>query len=212
MSNFQRNWENKKDESLGDKIKTAVKPDEPLKKKLEQAIRLLQIQISKLDGTAAKLKEKDQKYFEKVVTYLQKHDNERANIYATELAEIRKMYKMLTQAKLALEQISTRLSTATELGDVVAVLDPAMKVLSSVRRGVSGVMPAAEDELGEISTLLNNIMVDAGQIYSSGINFEPNNDEAENILSQASAVAEARMKQTLPDISGLGLGTEGSKQ
>ncbi|MGC8599541.1 MAG: Snf7 family protein [Nitrososphaeria archaeon] len=212
MSNFQRNWENKKDESIGDKIKTAVKPDEPLKRKLEQAIRLIQIQIAKLDGTASKLKEKDQKYFEKVVSYLQKHDNERANIYATELAEIRKMYKMLTQAKLALEQISTRLSTATELGDVVAVLDPAMKVLTSIRRGVSNVMPAAEDELGEISTLLNNIMVDAGQISSSGISFEPTNDEAESILSQASAVAEARMKQTLPDISGLGLGAEGSKQ
>ncbi|MFP3133222.1 MAG: Snf7 family protein [Nitrososphaeria archaeon] len=212
MSNFQKNWESKKDESIGDKIKTAVKPDEPLKRKLEQAIRLIQIQIAKLDGTASKLKEKDKKYFEKIVSYLQKHDNERANIYATELAEIRKMYKMITQAKLALEQISTRLSTATELGDVVAVLDPAMKVLSSIRRGVSNVMPTAEDELGEISTLLNNIMVDAGQISSSGISFEPTNDEAESILSQASAIAEARMKQTLPDISSLGLGAEGSKQ
>ncbi|MGC8568592.1 MAG: Snf7 family protein [Nitrososphaeria archaeon] len=212
MSEFQKRWEERKDEGITDKIKAAVRPDEPLRRKLEQAIRLIQVQISKLDATAAKLRDKDQKYFDRVVMYLQKHDNERANIYATELAEIRKMYKMITQAKLALEQISTRLSTATEIGDVVAVLDPAMKVLSSIRKGVSGVMPAAEDELGEISNLLNNILVDAGNMYGSGISFEPASDEAESILAQASAVAEARMKQTLPDVTGLGLSSEGSKQ
>ena len=212
MSEFEKRWESKQDESISEKIKGSVKPDKPLKKKLEEAIRLIQIQITKLDNTAAKLKEKDQRYFEKIVNYLQKHDNERANIYATELAEVRRMYKMLTQAKLALEQIATRLSTATELGDVVAALNPAMKVISSIRKGVSGVIPAAEDELGEISSLLNSIMVDAGQMYPSGISFEPTGDEAESILAQASAVAEARMKQNLPDVSGLGLGSEESKQ
>lgn len=212
MSEFEKRWESKQDESISEKIKGSVRPDKPLKKKLEEAIRLIQIQITKLDNTAAKLKEKDQKYFEKIVNYLQKHDNERANIYATELAEVRRMYKMLTQAKLALEQIATRLSTATELGDVVAALNPAMKVISSIRKGVSGVIPAAEDELGEISSLLNSIMVDAGQMYPSGISFEPTGDEAESILAQASAVAEARMKQNLPDVSGLGLGSEESKQ
>ncbi len=212
MSEFEKRWESKQDESISEKIKGSVRPDKPLKKKLEEAIRLIQIQITKLDNTAAKLKEKDQRYFEKIVNYLQKHDNERANIYATELAEVRRMYKMLTQAKLALEQIATRLSTATELGDVVAALNPAMKVISSIRKGVSGVIPAAEDELGEISSLLNSIMVDAGQMYPSGISFEPTGDEAESILAQASAVAEARMKQNLPDVSGLGLGSEESKQ
>ena len=35
-----------------------------------------------------------------------KHDTDSANVYATELAEIRKMEKMILHAQLALEQIA----------------------------------------------------------------------------------------------------------
>jgi division protein CdvB (Snf7/Vps24/ESCRT-III family) len=49
---------------------------------------------------------------------LQKHDTEHANVYANELAEVRKMIKTVTSSKLALEQIVLRLNTITELGDM----------------------------------------------------------------------------------------------
>ena len=212
MSDFDKRWNPQNKEGLGERVRAAVRPEQPLKARIEQAVRLLQAQIAKLDNTGARLKEKDSTYFQKVVHYLQKHDNDRANIYATELAEIRKMYRMLMQAKLALEEIVTRLTTATDIGDVVATLAPAMAVISSVRKGINGVMPAAEGEMSEISSLLNNILVDAGTIYGSSINFEAASEDAEKILSEAAAVAEAKMNQTLPDVSGLGLGSEESKQ
>ena len=44
---------------------------------------------------------------------------QRVNVFANELAEIRKMEKMIVHARLALEQIVIRLRTVSELGNVV---------------------------------------------------------------------------------------------
>jgi division protein CdvB (Snf7/Vps24/ESCRT-III family) len=210
MSEFVKKWNQPEGESLGDRIKGAVRPEGPLKPRIEQAIRQLQIQITKLDNAANRLKEKDSQLFQKIVNYLQKHDSDHATVYANELAEIRKMYKMINQAKLALEQIVTRLTTVTDLGDVVVTLAPAMAVIKSVRAGLMQIMPSAEQEISEISSLLSSILVDAGQLTGSTLNFEAANEDAERILAEASTLAEAKMKEKLPDLGSIGL-PEGEK-
>ena len=54
-----------------------------------------------------------------------------------ELGEIRKVEKMLTQESIALESVSMRLNTVSEVGDLVAVLAPAASVLNNIRSGMS---------------------------------------------------------------------------
>ncbi len=210
MSDFAKRWSSPQGEGVGERIKGAVRPEGPLKPRIEQATRQLQMQITKLDNTANKLKEKDNATFSKIVNYLQKHDTDHATVYANELAEIRKMYKMISQARLALEQIVTRLSTVTDLGDVVVTLAPAMSVIRSVKTGLTQVMPAAEGEISEISSMLSSILVDAGQMSGTTLNFESANEDAEKILAEASTLAEARMKEKLPDLGTLGI-SEGEK-
>ena len=83
---------------------------------------------------------------------------------ANELSEIRKMGLVLTQAKLALEQLVLRLSTVTELGDLAVTLAPALNVIRGVRPGLVSLVPDAEREIGEISGLLSGILLEAGQI------------------------------------------------
>ncbi|MGH9919571.1 MAG: Snf7 family protein, partial [Nitrososphaerales archaeon] len=131
---------------------------------------------------------------------VQKHDNQRASVFANELAEVRKMGKMVTQSRLALEQIVLRLSTITEMGDIVSTLAPATSIVRSVKQDITGVMPDVSSEMGEVSSLLNGILVDAGSIGGSTLNFEVANEEAERALSEAAAVAESRMKEKFPDI------------
>ena len=46
---------------------------------------------------------------------MQKNDDTRASMLANELSEVRKMNNVVTQAKLALEQLNLRLSTVQEL-------------------------------------------------------------------------------------------------
>ena len=200
MSAFAGKWEKQNNQSFGGKVKDSVRNPGPLKPRLDLAVRQIQVQCAKLDSTSTKLRERDNSIFGKVVASLQKHDTQHASVYANELAEIRKMNKMVTQAKLALEQIVLRLNTITELGDIVVTLTPAMAVIRNVKQGLVGVLPEAESEIGEISGLLSSILVDAGTVGGYSLNFEAANEDAEKILSEASAVAEQRMKEKFPEI------------
>ena len=200
MSTFAGKWEKQSNQSFGTRVKDSVKNPGPLKPRLDLAIRQIQVQVAKLDSTSTKLRERDNSIFGKVVASLQKHDTQHASVFANELAEIRKMNKMVTQAKLALEQIVLRLNTITELGDIVVTLTPAMAVIRNVKQGLVGVLPEAESEIGEISGLLSSILVDAGTVGGYSLNFEAANEDAERILAEASAVAETRMKEKFPEV------------
>ncbi len=209
MSQFASKWERPQSQGFGDRVKDAVRPAGPLKPRLESAMRQIQVQVSKLDSTMTKLKERDASIFGKVVGSLQKHDSAHASVYANELAEIRKMNRMVTQAKLALEQIVLRLNTVQELGDIVVTLTPAMSVIKGVKNGLVQVLPEAENEIGEISGILSSILVDAGQMGGYTLNFEAANEDAEKILTEASAVAEQRMKDRFPELpTGVGATSE----
>ncbi len=200
MSTFQNKWEKNQGQSFSSKVKESVRNPGPLKPRLDLAIRQIQVQVAKLDGTSTKLRERDSQIFGKVVGSIQKHDTQHASVFANELAEVRKMNKMVTQARLALEQIVLRLNTITELGDIVVTLTPAMSVIRSIKQGLVGVLPEAENEIGEISGLLSTILVDAGTVGGYSLNFEAANEDAERILAEASAVAEQRMREKFPEI------------
>jgi division protein CdvB (Snf7/Vps24/ESCRT-III family) len=124
----------------------------------------------------------------------------RASVFANELAEVRKMEKMIMHARLALEQIVLRLRTVSELGDVVSTLAPAVGVLRTVRTGMASIFPEAERELGQIGNLLNGIIIDAGQSTGLTINFENANEDAQKILTEAATVAEQKIKEKFPDL------------
>ncbi len=200
MSKFEEKWVKEQKPGVGDRVREAIRPSGPLKPRLEDAIRAIQTQIARLDAMATKLKERDAAIFNKVVSSIQKHDTQHASVFANELAEIRKMLRMVTSSKLALEQIVLRLNTVTELGDIVVTLAPAMAVIRSVKSGIISVLPEAEREINEISSLLSSILVDAGQVSGTTLNFEAANEDAERILAEASAVAEQRMKERFPEL------------
>jgi len=198
---FARKWEVRPDQqSITKKIREAVRPPGPLKPRLDRAIRRIEVQIQKLDRASERFSQRDKSIFAKIVEAYTQHDMARANILANELAEIRKMEKMIMHAKLALEQIVLRLSTVSELGDIVTTLAPAVSVLRSVRGGMAMIFPEAERELGEIGDLLNGIIIEAGQTTGSTINFEAANEDAQKILNEAATVAEQRIKEKLPEL------------
>jgi division protein CdvB (Snf7/Vps24/ESCRT-III family) len=197
---FVSNWEDKREPSTTEKIKEAIKPAGPLKPRLESAVRSLQMQIQRLDQIHARLSDRQKVMFEKVVDAVKKHDQARASIYANEVAEIRKMVKLIMQSRLALESIAIRLGTVEDLGDIVVNLAPAIKVISTVSRSIGSVVPEAEKGMGEISQMLSTILVEAGQTGNYTISFETGNEDAAKIMEEAAAVAEARLKQEFPDL------------
>lgn len=192
---FTRKWE---EQSGG--LRSVIRSPTPMKMKIDQAIRRVELQIQRLDQAANRLTDRDKQIFSKVVAAYTKHDQQRANVFANELAEIRKMSKFMMHAELALERVVLRLKTVSQLGDVVVTLAPATKVLQQVRTGVYGVLPNAERELGQVGTMLNEIMIEAGQSTGMSPDIETANEESQKILNEAAMIAEQRMKEKFPEL------------
>ena len=208
---FAKKWGKGYEEAaLTERIKEAVHPPGPLKPRLDFAVRRIELQIQRLDKAGDRFTERDKSIFDRIVKAYSKHDMPRANVFANELAEIRKMEKMIMHARLALEQIALRLSTVSELGDVVSTLAPAVGVLRGIRNGMSAIFPEAEREIGQIGNLLSGIIVDAGQSTGLNINFETANDDAQKILTEAATVAEQKIKEKFPELPA-GMPTIGEK-
>ncbi|MCX8153524.1 MAG: Snf7 family protein [Candidatus Bathyarchaeota archaeon] len=198
---FAKKWEAKRDtQPFTERIKDAVSPPGPLKPRLDFAVRRIELQVQKLDQAAERFSQRDKAIFARIVDAYTKHDTARANVFANELAEVRKMEKLIINARLALEQIVLRLRTVSELGDVVSTLGPAVGVLRSVRAGLVSIFPEAETELGEIGNLLSGIMIEAGQSSGMTLNFDTVNEDAQKILAEAATVAEQKVKDKFPEL------------
>jgi division protein CdvB (Snf7/Vps24/ESCRT-III family) len=198
---FADKW-HKKDQGPGilGRLKDGVRPPPPIKPQIEQANRQIKVLIAQLDGAVGRIRQRDQKIFAQVVASLASHDAQHAAVYANELSEVRKMGKMVTQSQLALEQISLRLSTVTDFGEIANTLGPAVNVIKSMKDGLRSALPEADREMSEISGLLSSILVSAGQSGGPSMNFEAANEDAQKVLDEAAAVAEQRMKESFPEI------------
>jgi division protein CdvB (Snf7/Vps24/ESCRT-III family) len=198
---FAKKWETKREEtSFIGNIRGTVQPQQPLKSRLDYAVRRLELQIKKLDQASERFSQKDRSLFAKIVDSYAKHDTPHANIYANELAEVRKMEKLVMNARLALDQVVLRMKTVTEFGDLVCTLGPCISVLRSINVGLCGVLPEAENELGDISNMLSGLMFDCGTSSGMSLNFNSVNEDASKILSEAAAVAEQKLSANFPDL------------
>ena len=197
-----KKWNNNaQSESIRDKLREAAQSQTPLKPRIEEAQKKLQIQISKLDSISFKLQEKDKVIFNRIVNAMQNHDSHYGKLLSGELSQIRKTNKMVNSAKLAFEQIQLRLNTMTELGDVVVTLSPAMSVIKGIQGGLKTMLPEADQSFGQISELLGGIMSGSSQIPtveigSRDLTFD---EEALKIIEEASAIVEEDTRDKFPD-------------
>ncbi|MCP8305418.1 MAG: hypothetical protein H3Z50_08160 [archaeon] len=197
---FSEKWVKDESKSRRERLKEMIKPAEPLKTRVEEARLKIQVQAKKLDTKLAKLKARDSFVFKKMVTAVQKHDVRMCTALSNELAEVRKTAKMVSQTKSVLEQITLRLNTIKDTGDIVVTLAPVVGSIRNVQSGLSRVMPEAEYEMGEISSVLSDVVMNAGRLGGFVLNFEVANEDAEKILEEASAVAEQKMKEDFPKL------------
>ncbi|MBA4453248.1 MAG: Snf7 family protein [Nitrosopumilus sp.] len=198
---ISNSWNKASGESLSQKVMGKVRPDEPLKNKIEFAQRKLQSQITKLDGINIKLQRKHDSIFEKIVNAQKTHNNGYAKAYANELAQVRKMKNMVSGAKLSMEQVQLRLSTVSELGDVVVTLSPAMSLIKGLSSSLSGIMPEANASMNDLSSILGDVLsgsavTDAG-IMDAGVSENP---DTMAILEEAHSVIESQSKVSIPEV------------
>ena len=202
VKGFVDRWKKKDEEvSIASKVKNVVKPQENLKEQITLVIQRIDAQTRTLDMAVQRFQNRDADIFNRVVKAYGERNEARANILATELAEVRKIERMLTHASLAMQSISMRLNTVSEVGDLVSVLSPAKTVLNSVRTEMCGILPEASAELGNIGNLLNDIVGTTCQTADIPVNSTRVDPEAEAILKEAMMVTEKKLKEQLPEIN-----------
>jgi len=202
VDGFVDRWKEKPQQpSFISKIKDAGKPSQGLKKQISTVLQRIEVQKQKLNNAQSRFEQRDATLFKRTVKALSERDTMRANVLAGELAEIRKVEKMLMHASLALESVSLRLNTVSELGDVVTVLAPAAGVLNNIRAGMSSIFPEAGRELENIGTLLTDIVSTTHQDTGMPVNIGTASLEAEKILEEAETAAERKLKAQLPEVS-----------
>ena len=194
-------WDKVVGENITQKVISKVRPEEPIKNKIDFAQKKLETQIFKLEGINEKLQKKHDMIFDRIVHAQRNNKNSYAQAYAGELAQVRKMKNMVSGAKLSMEQIKLRLSTVSELGDVVVTLSPCMAIIRGLAPSLRGIMPDANASMQDLSQILGDVMssssLNMGDTMSVGP--EPNSDTLA-ILEEAHNVIAGQTKSTIPDI------------
>ena len=187
-------------ESISEKFMGTVKPEAPLKHRLDFAQKKLQVQITKLGETEQKLKQKDEVFLQKIVEATKANNQSYAKMYANELAEIRKHNKTVSNAKLSMEQVQIRLNTVSELGDVVVTLSPCMSMIKGLSTSLGGMMPEVAESMQDLSSMLGDIATGTQMTHEGTMGeFSASNKEAESILAEANAIAEGEFRKTMPE-------------
>ena len=201
MVSFTDKWNAlKNNEKLTQAFMGKVKPDAPLKNRLDAAQKKLQLQISKLSEIDTKLQQKNDAIFEKIVSAKKSNDEDYARIYANELSEIRKHKQMVGNAKLSMEQIQIRLNTVSELGDVVVTLSQCMSLIKGLSASLGGMMPTMSDSMQDLSTMLGDIVTGSSITHDGSIGqINTTSSDAISILEEAQSIVEGNTRQIMPE-------------
>ncbi|MFB5606874.1 MAG: Snf7 family protein [Candidatus Nitrosomaritimum yanchengensis] len=211
MPNFDKTWARQETQSVTGKIRDAVQPQGALKPRIQTAVNKLQVQISKMDSMLGKLHERDAQLFKRIVTAMQQHDTSTSKVLSNELAEIRKVTKMLGNARMSLEQVQLRLTTIHDLGDAMVAIGPAMSTMKGLKSSLGRFMPEADSELNAMTQTLNGLMMDSLAGDSFSLETDSSSEETEKILQEASAVAEQQIGDKFPSVpSQTGLSSQSS--
>ena len=201
MTSFEKSWAQREVKSMTERIRDTVKPQGALKPRIQTAVNKLQGQTSKMDVMLTKLHERDHQLFDRIVTATQNHDTSTSKVLSSELAEVRKVSRVLGSARNSLEQVQLRLTTIHDLGDAMIAIGPAMSTMKELKPTMSKFMPEADSELNSMTETLNGLMVDS----LPGDSFEMQSDNAMNeetnsILQEAEAVASQQTDEKFPSI------------
>ena len=201
MTAFDKTWARQETKSMTDKIRDTVRPQGALKPRIQVAVNKLQVQTSKMDSMLTKLRERDQQLFERIVTATREHDTSASRVLSSELAEVRKVSRMLSNARISLEQVQLRLTTIHDLGDAMVSIGPAMSTMKGLKSSLGRFMPEADAELTSMTQTLGGLMTDSlsGDSFNT-MQSDVSNEETDAILQEASTVAEQQTDENFPSI------------
>jgi len=121
-------------------------------------------------------------------------DESKANVYANEWSELRKVGKVVYASELALTQVVLRLESILDVGDVMFHMSMAFKVLRKVNKTVQGLVPSLDQASSDINNALSETMAGMENI-SPSISLNIQTETGEELVEAARKLAEERAEE-----------------
>jgi division protein CdvB (Snf7/Vps24/ESCRT-III family) len=171
------------------------RPGGPLKPRLDAVRKKIQVLVDRLQELHGINRPRDNEILRKLMVSINENNTQHSTLLSSELARARQLSRALLLTSVALEKLISKLSSASDFGDIVIVLSPSMAVVKNLRSSITPYVPEMEEDLGVISELLSGILVDAGQVGGFIINFETANEEALRLIEEVSRVVDEKMEE-----------------
>jgi len=185
--------------SWTNRIRESFRPT-PIGQRINQCLFKLKLQQRKLERTSYHMQQRDQALYGKCVLAIQGKNTQLASMYANECAELRKMAKVVLHSELALEQVTLRLETVHEFGNMAATMAPVATVVRTLKTQLEGVMPEVSLELAEVNDTLEGLSIEVGEATETSFDVSASSGESQQILQEANTVAEQKMKERFPEL------------
>jgi division protein CdvB (Snf7/Vps24/ESCRT-III family) len=171
------------------------KPGGPLKPRLDAVRKKIEVLIDRLEELHGINRPRDNEILRKLMVSINENNTQHCTLLSSELGRARQLSRALLLTSLALEKLISKLSSASDFGDLVIILTPSMAVVKNLRSSITPYLPEMEGDLGVISELLSGILVDAGQVGGFTINFETANEEAVRFIGEVSRMVDEKMEE-----------------
>ncbi|UCH31718.1 MAG: hypothetical protein JSV05_09570 [Candidatus Bathyarchaeota archaeon] len=120
---------------------------------------------------------------------------------ANELAEVRKLIKLLLQTQIAIERIVLRLETIKELSTIMVDLKPALNALKNVTTNLVNIMPDVASELDRVNSSIQETLT-VTKLSSEPPKIIQTNLKtpgAQDIINEVNAILEQKLNDQLPE-------------
>jgi len=194
---------------LPQRILRGMRPAVPLRDRIGAAQKRLESQIDRLNGVQEALKKRDAAMLQKIADAQRAGNAGYARGYAQELGEVRRMRGVVRNAQLAMEGVRTRLDTVAEYGDVVVTLSPCMALVRDIAPGLGAMVPGVNESLGDFERSMREVLEGSSTAAAPAPEAAPAGPDAEAILEEARAAAQAAAEERLPDAPPHGIVPQG---
>lgn len=171
--------------------------------KLSSALLVLNGQINRLKNKYAGLEARGKEYFERCIQALQAGDEGYAAIYAGEIAELRRIARIVLQSLIVLEQVRVRMESLLELREIIGLAPVLKGLLERVRSEIVKVVPEAAESLGSLTDAIDSLIAGSGVVTNVPVleeKPEELSDEAIRILDEARTIIAQKVAESFPEI------------
>jgi division protein CdvB (Snf7/Vps24/ESCRT-III family) len=189
------------DDFLVRKLMRKDSPERSIKNYITSFTFYLRDKKNELRIVKMKVKRRDDEYFGKCLGARLRNDYSHAILYASECLEMRKLYKIVFQCELALEQMIIRLETLEIFSEISYIMIfPVTSVMKRVKDEIIDFMPTIsydmEIVMGKLNDVVSNMTID--QI--TDINIEFSSEGSFDIFNEAKIYAEKEVESKFPVI------------